>query len=241
MSVLAVSTPFNIDLELTLAPFGKRLAAWLIDLAIMIAYTFGFFRFVMPETSGSESFATLIGMLGVGVPIMLYHFLQEVFFSGQSLGKRALRIRVVDMQGNEPTISQSLLRQVLRLVDILMTSGMCALISALVTKNAQRVGDLVAGTVVIENKPKASITETIYLPIERDSYTARFPEVMRLSDRDLNGIRNLLAAKPTKDTDAYATQIALRIQEVLGIQSDLPSRDFMQQLLEDYNFLSGQR
>lgn len=239
MPVLAVSTPFNIELELTLAPFGKRALAWLLDCVILFIYLYGFNKLVYSQVLMNENLSTIVGILGFGVPWAMYDFLQEVFFNGQSLGKRALGIRVVDMQGNEPTISQSILRQVLRMVDFTITFGLCALISALVSKNSQRLGDVVAGTVVIEKTPKANITETIYLPIDRADYVPRFPSVMRLTDRDINGIRNLLSAKETKDTEAFAATVAQRIKDVLSIETDLPPRDFMQQLLEDYNFLSA--
>ena len=239
MSVLAVSTPFNIDLELALAPFGKRFLAWLLDCMILFAYFYGFYNLVYARVELSEGLATIVWLLGFGVPWAMYDFLQEVFFNGQSVGKRALGIRVVDMQGNEPSISQCLLRQVLRTVDFTITFGLCALVSSLVTKNNQRVGDIVAGTVVIEKTPRANLTETIYIPVEREKYVARFPAVMRLTDRDINGIRALLAARPNRDTEAYAATVAARIQHVLGVETDMEPRDFMQQLLEDYNFLSA--
>lgn len=239
MSVLQVSTPFNIDLELALAPFGRRLLAWLLDCLILFVYFYGFYNLVYAPMSMSESLATVVWLLGFGVPWAMYDFLQEVFFNGQSIGKRALGIRVVDLQGNEPGISQCLLRQVMRMIDFTLTLGLCALISALVSKNNQRIGDLVAGTVVIEKNPRANLTETIYIPVEREAYQARFPAVMRLTDRDINGIRTLLSAKPTKDTEIYAATVSHRIQEVLGLQTDLEPRVFMQQLLEDYNFLSA--
>ncbi len=241
MPVLAVSTPFNIDLELTLAPFGKRALAWFIDGVILFVYLYGFNELVYSQVSMNENLSTIVGILGFGVPWAMYDFLQEVFFNGQSLGKRAVGIRVVDMQGNEPTISQCILRQALRTIDFTITFGLCALISALVSKNSQRLGDVVAGTVVIEKTPKANITETIYIPVDREDYVARFPSVMRLTDRDINGIRNLLSAKATKDTEVFAATVAQRIKDVLAIETDLYPRDFMQQLLEDYNFLSGQR
>jgi uncharacterized RDD family membrane protein YckC len=239
MSVLAVSTPFNIDLELVIAPFGRRMFAWLLDSAILVVYFYGFYSIVYSKLSFDEGLAAVVWILGFGIPWAMYDFLQEYFFNGQSIGKRALGIRVVDLQGNEPSASQCILRQVLRTVDFTITLGLCALISSLISKNGQRVGDVVAGTLVIEKTPRANLTETIYIPVERETYQVRFPAVMRLTDRDINGIRTLLAAKPTRDTMTYAATVSLRIQTVLGIETDLEPRDFMQQLLEDYNFLSA--
>jgi hypothetical protein len=108
-----------------------------------------------------------------------------------------------------------------------------------ISKKSQRLGDLVAGTVLIDQRARTSIHETIYLEIEDKNYTAKYPEVMRLSDRDINGIRNLLAMKTgSKDVEAYMIDVAHRIKEVLKIQSDMHAKDFLQQLLTDYNALT---
>lgn len=93
MSILAVSTPFNIDLELALAPFGKRLLAWLLDSLILFVYFYGFYTIVYAPMYMNESLSTVVWLLGFGVPWAMYDFLQEVFFNGQSIGKRALGIR----------------------------------------------------------------------------------------------------------------------------------------------------
>ena len=62
---------------------------------------------------------------------------------------------------------------------------------------------------------------------------------MKLTDRDINGIRNLLYMKEgSKDTNMYMGQVVMRIKEVLKIESDLEMRDFLWQLLQDYNFLT---
>jgi hypothetical protein len=108
-----------------------------------------------------------------------------------------------------------------------------------VSEKSQRLGDLAAGTVVIDNRYDTSINETIYLEIEDDGYTPQHPEVMRLTDKDINGIRNLLDVRhASKDNYAYTVQVAARIKQVLGIESDLESSEFLYQLLRDYNYLT---
>jgi hypothetical protein len=173
------------------------------------------------------------------IPAYSYHLLMEVFCNGQSLGKMAMGIKVMDMNGNEASFSQYLLRWLFRLVDMLMTLGAAAVLSSALSKYNQRLGDMVAGTVVIDKKYKTNINETIYLDMDNDRYEPVFPEVMKLSDRDINGIRNLLDAKGTsKDTEIYMEQVAQRIREVLKIGTELGPRELLQQLLEDYNFLT---
>jgi hypothetical protein len=110
---------------------------------------------------------------------------------------------------------------------------LCVVISA----KSQRIGDLAAGTVVIDNNYVPNISETIYLDIGQDNYKPLFPEVMRLTDRDINGIRNLISNKRmSKDTEFYMVQVAEKIKNVLSIESDMVPFDFLHQLLGDYNY-----
>jgi len=101
-----------------------------------------------------------------------------------------------------------------------------------------RLGDLAADTVLIDNRRQTHLHDTIYLEIEEDQYTAVFPEVMKLTDRDISGIRNLLSTKRTKDSEIYMAQIAGRIKEVLNLQTNLVPEDLLRQLLKDYNYLT---
>ena len=77
------------------------------------------------------------------------------------------------------------------------------------------------------------------MEIEKKDYVPIFPQVMRLSDRDINGIRNLVKEKrPSKDAEMYMIEVAQKIKNVLGIESDLYPTDFLQQLLKDYNYFT---
>jgi phosphoglycerate-specific signal transduction histidine kinase len=108
------------------------------------------------------------------------------------------------------------------------------------SRYGQRLGDKLANTLVIEDRARAEFHKTIYLEIPDGDYLVRYPEVMRLADRDINGIRNLLDVKRiTREHQAYMERIALRITEVLGITTEQEPYDFLAQLLRDYNFLTS--
>jgi len=240
MSIVTVSTPFNIDLEFRIAPFHKRLLAWLIDIVIIYAYAYIMYRVVMTARNENSWYVVnVLYILFVVLPFLLYHLLFEVFMNGQSLGKKAMGIKVMDKNGNEPTLGQYLLRWMFRLVDMLGTLGSAAALSAALTTYTQRIGDLVAGTIVIDQRYAANFSETIYMPIEDKGYKPLFPQVMNLSDRDINGIRNLLDIKSnSRDIDLYTLQVTDRIKEVLSIETDMDARQFLYRLLQDYNFLT---
>src|SRR5262249_46269635 len=123
---------------------------------------------------------------------------------------------------------------------ILISLTMLAMIGMflfyILSKYGQRLGDRLANTLVIENRAKADIHKTIYFEITDQAYQVKHPEVMRLTDRDINGIRNLLDVKRiTTEQEAYMARISARIEEVLGIKSTQEPYDFLAQLLRDYN------
>ena len=269
MPTLSIATPFNIDLEFTTASFGKRVLAWLIDLVVLILYWLAFHYALEPQLPYDDTIHFVIMTLVLTLPILLYNFLMEVFFHGQSIGKMVLNIRVVNIMGNEASISQYLIRLLLRaytLVPLLagvivslffdittLNSGFAGAIWALtvamaglgmfmyfvLSKYGQRIGDRMANTLVIENRSRADFHKTIYLEIADQDYKVKYPEVMRLTDRDINGIRNLLDVKRiTKQHEAYMARISERIIEALSINTNMEPYDFLAQLLRDYNFLT---
>ena len=241
----------------------KRVWATLLDMLVVSIYAFVIFRFILIPLDAMESLGQTLAILLFSIPAFLYHLLMEIFFNGQSVGKKIVGIKVMDNTGKEPTVSQYLVRWILGfgnyammtvpyVIFLVILSGgvyLFAMISILVfyvpdviavaaTGKSQRIGDLAGGTVVIDANAITSIDETIYLEIGVSDYEAKYPEVMRLSDRDINGIRNLLALKAARETDQYMVEVSYRIKDVLGIQSDLPPAEFLQQLLQDYNYLT---
>lgn len=241
MSVITVSTPFNIDLEFRIAAFHKRLLAWFIDILLVYLYIFLMNRFVVRPLAFFQDMAEAPRILFLFIPAYCYHLVFEVFMNGQSPGKLALGIKVMDLTGREASLSQYLLRWSFRLFDMLLTFGAAAVLSAALSKKSQRLGDMLAGTVVIDRRAGTGIHDTIYLEVtDVTAYTPVFQEVMNLSDRDINGIRNLLDTRGTShDTEIYMATVAHRIKEVLNIQSDLTPRELLEQLLKDYNYLTS--
>lgn len=239
MSIITVPTAFNIDLEFSLAPIHKRLLAWLIDILIIYCFIFGMLRFVMPVTGISEALGDTLTMLLTVIPAYSYHLLMELFAEGRSVGKIAMGLKVMDLTGREATLSQYLLRWIFRIIDVGVTMGAGAVFSLSLTRYNQRLGDLVAGTIVIDQREQTKLQETIYLDISEKGYKVLFPQVMRLTDRDINGIRGLLEMREgSSDNEEYILQVSQRIKEVLQIDTNLEPRELLFRLLSDYNFLT---
>lgn len=226
------------------------------DLVILVIYSWGMKIFIA-EVIDPEINEYGIEILLVSIPMMIYPLLFEILFHGQSIGKKLLGIRVMSLEGGEPTISQYLLRWATRFfewplvfsfvypgIDVRFQLfavgffGVFVVVIIAVTKANQRLGDLGAGTVVVDTRAKTYLHETVFLDISHKDYAVQFPEVMKLTDRDINTIKSILDVAVRKGDHNLATTASDKIKNHLKIQSTLPPFDFLEKVLMDYNYIS---
>lgn len=105
------------------------------------------------------------------------------------------------------------------------------------SKKGQRIGDLLARTILIRTHTKGSISDTVFIEVA-DSYVPSFPQIMQLSDKDINAVKGILENARKRGDSYMAESAAARIKAHLKIESDLPPFDFLDVLLKDYNYLS---
>ena len=258
MGIIQISTAFNIDLEFEIAAFHKRLFAYLIDFFILIIFLFSMkwvlyagFSLNMKDNMGLD-------ILIISLPMFLYSLVTELWMNGQTVGKKLMSIRVISLDGGEPTLGQFILRWITKFFEwpflfgyvflslealygyIIITGllGIAVVIIITVTKKSQRLGDLAAGTVIVDSKSAMSIADTVFMNISEQNYKVLFPEVMRLSDSDINTIKTVLTQGKKRNNLDMCYRVEAKVKEVLGIRSDLYPPDFLEKLLEDYNYLA---
>jgi hypothetical protein len=107
------------------------------------------------------------------------------------------------------------------------------------TKKSQRIGDMAAGTILISTKNKGSLEDTVFMELE-STYIPTYPQVMQLSDRDINMIKNIYKGLQKKYNAQLANRTADKITHVLKISTHQDPYDFSETLLKDYNHLSIQ-
>jgi uncharacterized RDD family membrane protein YckC len=157
-------TPEQIDLQYDLAGLGSRSLAMVIDATIQgvailaLVLVFGLAMGLLGGTFFRNS-SGLVLAIGVGVGLLLifalfwgYFIFFELTWNGQSPGKRAAGVRVLTSRGEPVTLVHSLVRNVLRIVDMLPSAYMAGAICMLLTQRSQRLGDLAAGTVVVRER-----------------------------------------------------------------------------------------
>lgn len=157
-----IETPENVELERRLAGIGSRFIAGLVDTLILVgAWLVLLVALLIFSLAGfgdaslfQEVLGTWILALMIAAGFLLYwgYFVFfEMFYNGQSPGKRAVKIRVVRMDGAPISFIPVAIRNLLRVVDGIGLYGVAGVVM-FVTKRIQRLGDLAAGTVVISEQ-----------------------------------------------------------------------------------------
>jgi uncharacterized RDD family membrane protein YckC len=256
MPTIQINTPFNLALDFELAALHKRILAYCIDLLILIVYAWGM-RLFLFDVLNIRNNEMGLDILFTSIPMLLYSLICETTMHGQSLGKKIFGIRVMSLEGGEPAVSQYLLRWVTRFFEwplvfgsvlpdfqviyqVLSVGffGIFVIIIIAVTKANQRLGDLGAGTVVVDTKIKTHLHETVFLEIDDKAYEVRFPEVMKLTDRDINTIKSILDVAFRKNDFKLAASAAEKIKNHLKIKTEMDPFQFLEKVLLDYNFIS---
>jgi uncharacterized RDD family membrane protein YckC len=242
VNTLTVDTPFNITLDFELAPFHTRLFAWIFDFVVQCLYVYFVLRFLSSSIQTAldfedDNFNLLIPFI-VFLPVLFYHLINETLLAGQSIGKKVFNLRVISLDGNPPTMSQYLIRWFMRTIDMGTTFYVGGILCVALTKHAQRIGDKVAGTTVVTQKLPYTINDTIFKHVNAAAYTVSYPDVMRLSDRDINTINNILSQHGKSNMNQYLESVAQKIIGVLNITTLQDSKSFLETLIEDYNYLS---
>lgn len=239
MSELQINTTQNVNISFTSSEAGERLLAFIIDWVVKSGYLL-FSDILLDALGFNGSFVDMDQWSEwairsvVGFPVMFYTLALESLMEGQTLGKKAMKIKVVKIDGYQASFSDYLMRWFFRIVDVyLFGLGFFVII---MNKNNQRIGDMVTGTAVIMLKDKVKFSHTILENI-KENYKPTYPSVIKFSDNDMRIIKDtFLSVKKTSD---YATLLKLKqkieeVMEVKSIQSDTHS--FIDTVLKDYNY-----
>ncbi|MEO6818906.1 MAG: RDD family protein [Ginsengibacter sp.] len=262
MSLIKIATIFNIDLEFEIAELYKRILAYLVDLTILVIFFISMKNFYYGGVSYDSAY--LEGHIGldiltISLPMLLYAPVSEILMNGQTAGKKVFNIRIISLDGGEPSVVQYLIRWIFKvfewpfffgyifysgeaLVSYIFTTlmlGAFVVFIIAITKKNQRLGDFAANTVVVNTKSPYSVNDTVFMNIADDNYIVTYPDVLMLSDRDITIIKNVMNQWKKEHNHETLDRVSVKVKKVLKIENEEKSIIFLNTLLKDYNFLAG--
>lgn len=246
MAVITINTTQNVSIDYEVAGLGIRIGAFFVDLlVIVVSYFFLAILLVNGEILVGDEAIFLVGPLFYTIA---YFFFSEMLSRGRTPGKRLLKLRVIRMDGRDPTPADFLTRAVFHLLDSLLTLGMLAILLILVMEPPRRLGDLVAGTVVIHTNRFGGVSLADILTIRnREDHETTYPAVQRFTDEDMLIVKECLLRYRRYNNEAHREAVRLLAQR-MGKLLELPAGeiptltkkqvDFLQRLLLDYIVLT---
>jgi uncharacterized RDD family membrane protein YckC len=246
METIKITTSQNVEIDYAVASLGDRIIARIIDVGIFGAITYvGAIIFVgVSSTSGNGNWMKSTGTI-VTVVIWLalyvfYDLITEIFFNGQSIGKRLMKIKVISLNGARPSMGQYVLRWLFRAVDFGVTFGSLAVVSVALTDDKQRTGDLIAGTTVIKTEPFNRFKDLFFKEPHAEHVTT-YPQVAQLTDKDINLIHEVIRYFNATGNSMLVYKLAMRIKAFLGISysTEINEYQFLEMVVQDYTSLTA--
>ena len=250
---LSIQTPEQVGFQYTLGGLGTRATAFLLDTAFRVLLTLSIFSVVtlltqaLPSVSPTDFMADLsgnwimaIGILAYGVVDLGYFLLFEAMWSGQTPGKRLQKLRVIRINGRPIGWLESSIRNILRAVDILAGFYPLGLIVIFLSKHSQRIGDYVAGTVVIVERRRPVPTNRTRL---RSSVKLLIPDIeLHISTLDTQQyqlLQSYLLRRQEMDRDhreQLAGDMARRLIEQWGLhlEETISHESFLEEVVGAY-------
>lgn len=247
MSLIAINTSQNVNINFNTASIGERILAFVIDMLIKGAYLLIFFWLFFRVLNlgsvldGLDNWSEMAVMIIITFPIHIYTLVSESLMEGQTFGKKLVKIKVVKIDGFQASFGDYLMRWFFRLIDVFSNSGIVGLITMIVSKNTQRLGDMASGTAVISLKNKVNISHTILENLKVD-YVPLFPQVIALTDNDVRIIKENYQKALKIDDRQVVSKLSTKIKEILKLEIDptkMTERQFINVIIKDYNFYTG--
>lgn len=231
---LDINTPENVAFGYQVAGIGSRFLATLLDtliiilLQVAVVVAFLLALYALDRTAlTSDLSAWVYATLGIATFLFYwgYYIFFEMLWNGQSPGKRWTGIRVIRTNGTPITLSESLIRNLARIVDILPAAYGVGIITMFIDKQSRRLGDLAAGTLVVHDRAPISIQSlstkragSFHMQSLKKISLDGFP-VERLTNDDLSLIEDFLSRR---DQLTHRETLAIQILNTLHSRLGLP-------------------
>ena len=240
MKTIEITTAQKVSIQYELAPLGSRISAFMIDMLVLIGL-----MIILNLIGGLviDGEAYMYFVILVILPTLLFYTLaSEILLNGQTLGKRAVGLRIIKLNGEPAEAFDYVLRWAFRFIDIWGSAGSVASLMISSSGHSQRMGDLLSGSTVVRTKASRQFRlEDILSLAQKEDYEPKYPEVLNLSEQDMLFVKRVLDRHKKYKNEAHK-QVILDLSEHLAQQLEVPllknRLDFLRQLLLDYIVLT---
>ncbi|MBK6951563.1 MAG: RDD family protein [Crocinitomicaceae bacterium] len=244
MKTIDIITSHNVGIDYEAATVMNRGVASFLDLLVMLAYYL--IVFFVSLAFGLEtwdfSMATVIFYI-LMLPVLFYSVLMEYLLKGQTVGKLAMGIRVIKLNGENATLSDYAMRWAFRIIDFWISAGSVAAIFIASTEKGQRLGDILAQTAIVKNKPEQvySIKDILNI-MDRSKHEPTYLGVAKFTDEDMILIKNAISRVqkyPNEPHKQLVRELATKAAQELKL-NEVPEKKltFLKTLLQDYIVLT---
>ena len=195
-NIYTITTPENIKLEYELAGVGSRMLAVALDTLIqwtfmvvvyLVMLLFGFGDDFFTDNLGKSN-SIVIAFSFIVLFFIFFYFciIFYIFFNGQTPGKRVVGLQVINSNGEPINFFASVVRNIVRIVDMIPFGYLVGGILVVFSKNYKRIGDMAANTIVVKNKPHEIPLSIDLLEHENKN------ELYRISEKEKRVLKSFL-------------------------------------------------
>jgi uncharacterized RDD family membrane protein YckC len=244
MKTVDVVTSHNISIDYEAATVMSRGIALFLDLLIMFVYVLIMSFVVLSFASwGNMDMIQILLNILVMLPFMFYSLIFEFLLKGQTPGKMAMGVRVVNLNGENASLGDYTLRWSFKLIDFWFSAGAIGALFISTTEKGQRLGDILAQTAVVRNKPEQlySIRDILNIK-DRSKHEPTYLNATKFTDEDMILIKNAITRVKKYPNDPHkdlVRELAARAAAELNLD-EVPQKKltFLKTLLQDYIVLT---
>jgi len=246
MRKISIITPQNVMIELDSAGFLMRVLAFAIDVIVKIIIVI--FLNIAFTFMNMDYNVRMIFIYFTFIPVIFFYtFLFELLMHGQTPGKMLTGIFVRMEDGSEIDTDACFTRWFLRVIDVYVTIGSLAGMLINASEKEQRLGDMMAGTIVMRKLKMNGISLKAIEDLQQnENYEPKYPQMVNIKEEDVLLIKNAVMRYERYKNEAHTESLQIlaeRMYKLLGIQ-EKPSRldnnkiDFLRTCVKDYIILT---
>lgn len=239
---LNIDTPENVAFGYEIVGIGSRFMAALVDSALivllqLIVYVPMIFLFGDQLISGESTWIIGLFILIAFIFLWGYYIFFELLWNGQSPGKRWVGLRVLRSSGTPITLTESIIRNLVRIVDFLPVAYGVGVVTMFIDGKSRRLGDMAASTLVVRDKESVTLAsldnqqrQSLHVNPSGEIVAAvRAWPLNKLTQSDIQLAENLLQRRTElTNGSALASQICQRYFEKMGLSTEymIPTDNF---------------